>query len=453
MLAIISRLSWKAQGKILLLLAINILNKSYLLDIEFFIITETLFLNSFSWLILTLTYWVIHISWWASIYVISLKKIFNLVNSLLLSLTLVFIVDNFVWFYFFFELSLLPIFFIIMGWGYQPERLNAGKLMFLYTACASLPLLAALLYASQIYSDPSISKTLSLTTTPVRWHVIWLASNLAFLVKFPMFMTHLWLPKAHVEAPVMGSTILAGILLKLGGLGVVRTAPILFRLSYVNILIINFRLLGGAWVAIMCLQQTDIKVLIAYSSVSHIRVAIAGILSQTSIGYIFGALVLVRHGLASTLIFMGSSTMYSITNRRILPINKGFLILIPQFRFLWATICVSNFGGPPFINLWVELGAFIAIMAHSVYLTVPLAIMALTTFAYSLILYTSTQGGKPSKPATFAPKFFIRDFSIFTSTAILSVRAGLVFINIPMFKSKLNLSLRAHDSSMVNPFC
>lgn len=157
----------------------------------------------------------------------------------------------------------------------------------------------------------------------------------AFLLKLPIYLTHLWLPKAHVEAPVAGSMLLAGILLKLAGYGLSVVVG-LFITTWLNLrwVFVTIRVVGGVLVGLMCLWQVDIKSLIAYSSVAHIGLVLAGLIIFSWYGLRGAYRVMLGHGLCSSGLFFMANILYERRGRRSLLVSKGRINLIPRIR-IW----------------------------------------------------------------------------------------------------------------------
>ena len=319
---------------------------------------------------------------------------FNLLIVLFLSLALRFRVTSLFLFYLFFEWSLLPIFLIILGWGYQPERLRASLLLFFYTLFASLPLLLVLLYWSQTAFITRFKDIiLILTQRTTRFVTLRFITILAFVVKFPIYFVHLWLPKAHVEAPVAGSIILAGVLLKLGGYGIIRLSAFFLH----NPLIFSVGILtmwGGGVLGALCLRIRDIKVIIAYSSVVHIRLVFIGVISYFSWGLNGAIVIMVAHGLCSSGMFAWANMVYERRHSRRLTLNKGLLTISPSFRFWWFLLIVRNFAGPFTLNLAGEIFLIINTMVCRNLFWVRIALISFFSAGYSLLLYSSTQQGR-----------------------------------------------------------
>lgn len=355
---------------------------------------------------------------------VNYKKLL-LINMIVLLVRLVFTFNttNIIIFYFFFEWSLIPIFFIIIGWGYQPERLKASLLLFFYTLFASLPLLISIV----IIINWSGSVKLRIIITQGMPNFLWTITVLAFLVKFPMYFVHLWLPKAHVEAPVSGSIILAGVLLKLGGYGIIR----LIRVTNIRIIssqIIALALIGGGILGVLCIVQRDIKVVIAYSSVVHIALVIAGRLRLTKWGFEGVLIIILAHGVCSSGIFAAANIIYERRHSRRFFFNSGLLNRRAIFRIVWFVLIVANFGGPFTYNL---LGEILLILNLSSLAINSLSVVLFLSFfsaAYRLILYRSTNQGQTGNNNSVLIKIRFSEMII-----LISHRWRLLFLCIFMY--------------------
>ena len=157
-----------------------------------------------------------------------------------------------------------------------------------------------------------------------------------------------------MEAPVVGSIILAAILLKLGGYGLIRILPLIKRREFINF-VITISLTGSAFIGFICIHQLDIKVIIAYSSVAHIGLVIGGLIYLNSIGLTGALLLIIAHGLRSSAIFFGRNLFYQRNFSRRVIIRKGFLTTIPLISLLWAITIIRRIAAPPIFNLPAEI--------------------------------------------------------------------------------------------------
>jgi NADH-ubiquinone oxidoreductase chain 4 len=236
---------------------------------------------------------------------------------------------------------------------------------------------------------------------------------LGFLVKFPMYGLHFWLPKAHVEAPVGGSIILASLLLKLGGFGIILVLPA-SPSCVLTTLLASVRLFGGVCVAVLCTRQRDLKVLIAYSSVRHLRLVIRCIMMKTLLLFIGAMVIIVSHGLSSPGIFYGAAVLYKRTNSRNIFLNIGGRGAAPAFTLWWFLLAIANIGAPPMLNLIGELVSITGVLTVNLLFCVQTIFLIFLGGAYTLILYASTQRGqKKNNFNSFTPLYFQENMGIF----------------------------------------
>nr|QWS05931.1 NADH dehydrogenase subunit 4 [Procottus major]QWS05944.1 NADH dehydrogenase subunit 4 [Procottus major] len=321
----------------------------------------------------------------------------TLLTSLQIFLILAFGATEIIMFYVMFEATLIPTLILITRWGNQTERLNAGVYFLFYTLAGSLPLLVALLLLQ------NSTGTLSLLTIqysdPVELssyaHKLWWAGCLlAFLVKMPLYGVHLWLPKAHVEAPIAGSMILAAVLLKLGGYGMMRMVvmlePLTKELSYPFIV---FALWGVIMTGSICLRQTDLKSLIAYSSVSHMGLVVGGILIQTPWGFSGALILMIAHGLASSALFCLANTSYERTHSRTMLLARGLQMVLPLMTAWWFIASLANLALPPLPNLMGELMIITSLFNWSWWTIILTGAGTLITASYSLYMFLMSQRG------------------------------------------------------------
>lgn len=310
-------------------------------------------------------------------------------------LTIAFRVKNFIIFYILFESSLVPTFILILGWGNQPERVQAGIYILIYTVFASLPLLVSILIWCKSIHSSSFFILVSSINNSLLYYLLAFFIRLAFLVKLPLYLIHLWLPKAHVEAPVSGSMILAGVLLKLGGYGIIRLSFKINTLFYsINHFILSWSLIGGVIAALICLFQRDIKFLIALSSVAHIAIVIARIITLSYWGINGAQFIIIGHGLCSSGLFCLANIVYERIKSRRIFLLKGLQTFIPSFAIGWFLLCTSNISAPPSLNLLGEINSISSLLSWSFICSFLLYILVFLAAAYSLFLYRQTQHGK-----------------------------------------------------------
>nr|YP_010026623.1 NADH dehydrogenase subunit 4 [Gynaikothrips ficorum]QOQ85871.1 NADH dehydrogenase subunit 4 [Gynaikothrips ficorum] len=387
---------WKLS---LIMILKSFLFMKFSINLFFSNLTMMMGCDILSLFMILLVIFIISLSILSSKNIFKLNYFFFLILVLMKFLIFLFSTSNFLFFYVFFEFSLIPMMLIILGWGMKIERMQAGMYFFFYTMFSSLPLLYNLIF----YFYFSSSNYMFLNNNIIlKNFFLTFFFTFAFLVKMPIFLFHLWLPKAHVEAPVSGSMILAGVLLKLGGYGLMRMMIIMLENIYMySNFLISFSLWGGLIISFSCLNQIDLKMIVAFSSISHMSLLISGIFSMNKLGLYGSFLIMISHGLTSSGLFMLVNIFYERTHSRSLILNKGMMNISPNLSLMSFLIISAGMASPPSINLLSEFILSYSILYMYLYFMILMFFMLLISVIYSMYMYSFNQHGKLFKGMYF----------------------------------------------------
>lgn len=295
-----------------------------------------------------------------------------------------FIPTNVILLYIFFELSIFPILVIILGYGSQIEKINSAYYLIFYAAFCSMPFLfvyfKSSLFISLVYFDFNLS-----------WEMVFILS-LRFMMKFPVYFLHLWLPKAHVEAPTTASILLAGLLLKLGTAGFLRILGCL-QFTHNNVWII-LAFVGMILAAFCCVFQRDAKALAAYSSITHMSFLLIAVVFVIMAGKTSGIIIMLAHGYTSTLIFYLIGEFYHVSSRRIVYYMNSFFSSRIVMAIVFAVVFLSNRGTPPSLSFIAEFAAISTAMGLIKFSFWLLFAYFFVAFYYSIYLLTNALMGK-----------------------------------------------------------
>jgi NADH-quinone oxidoreductase subunit M len=330
-------------------------------------------------------------------------------------------------FYLFFEGGLIPMFLIIGIWGGK-RRVYAAFKFFLYTLLGSLLMLLAIM-AMYWYAKTTDITVLLTTHFPLgmqRW--LWLAFFASFAVKMPMWPVHTWLPDAHVEAPTAGSVILAGILLKMGGYGFIRFslpmfpdasqyfAPLVFALSVVAII----------YTSVVALVQTDMKKLIAYSSVAHMGFVTMGLFAMTTQGVEGAVFQMVSHGLVSSALFLCVGVIYDRMHTREIAAYGGLVQRMPRYALALMIFTMANIGLPGTTGFIGEFLTVIGTFQVNSWVALLATTGVILSAAYALYLYRRIILGVIEKPNLMhIADLSMREIAILTPLLVLTIYYGV----------------------------
>ncbi len=291
-------------------------------------------------------------------------------------------------FYIFFEAGLIPMFLIIGIWG-GANRIYASYKFFLYTLLGSLLMFVAMLYMSITANTTSIPVLLNYDFPAQVQTWLWLAFFASFAVKMPMWPVHTWLPDAHVQAPTAGSVILAGVLLKLGGYGFLRFSLPMFPEASAQLVWLVFGLSAVAviYTSLVALVQSDMKKLIAYSSVAHMAIVTIGLFAFNAQGIEGAMMVMLGHGLVSGALFLCVGVIYDRLHTREISRYGGLAINMPRYAILFLLFTMASVGLPGTSNFVGELLSLMGTYQVSTTIALLCTTGIILGAAYMLYLY------------------------------------------------------------------
>jgi NADH-quinone oxidoreductase subunit M len=415
----------------------------------------TLGLDGISFLLVMLTTFlgmIAIVSSWAAIQNRT-KEYYILLLLLQTGMLGVFMSLDFFLFYMFWEVMLVPMYFLIGVWG-SDRRLYAAIKFFLYTLAGSVLMLlgilalyfnAARISGVQTFDIPTLLAAVQHFPDSLRVWLFW-GFFFAFAIKVPMFPFHTWLPDAHTEAPTAGSVILAGVLLKMGTYGFIRfslpllPADLALRAKIIHVLIF-LSLVGIIYGAVVCLMQKDMKRLIAYSSVSHLGFCTLGIFALTPTGLSGSVLQQINHGISTGALFLIVGVLYERRHTRLISEFGGLATPMPNYAAIYLIITLSSLGMPllnGFIGEFTILqGAFVVNKAWAAWGVLGIVLGA----AYLLWLYQRVMFGSVTHDVNKAlPDLNLREYAILLPLVFLAFWIGIYpkpffdYINSPVDK-------------------
>nr|ALO64587.1 NADH dehydrogenase subunit 4 [Andrena nitida] len=395
-------------------------------SVDWYFIGYNLGLNLYSYYLVMLVFFMMGII----LKVIHSSENFCIGLNIFLTMVLffTFVSMSFLMFYFFFEVSLIIVYVIILKWGMGVMRLISGYYFMFYTLFFSLPLLVFILYITYDFNS-SMMLTLEISNIVLN-HYLYLYMCMGFMLKIPMYMFHGWLLKAHVEAPVFGSMVLASILLKLGTYGMLRFLMIFYlNSSYLSKYILIFSIVGGIFISCVCLRQVDMKVLVAYSSVVHMSLLLSGMFTLLKLGMLGSYVLMISHGLCSSGLFYLVNVFYSETNSRLMLVNKGLLIYMPSMSMLWFFLCSSNMASPISLNLVGEILLMMSLIVWMKFIFMFLVFYSFFSFVYTLYMYSYICYGKSNLLLKMNSGLLINYFVLL----IHWIPLNFLFLNLFMF--------------------
>lgn len=345
-----------------------------------------------------------------------------------LSLIISFMTTDLFCFYVFFESVLIPMFVVVGYWGSRSRKTKAAFYLFLYTLFGSLFLLFGIFFFYTYAGTTSFDKIMNTTLPGDLQILLWICFFLPFAIKIPMIPFHIWLPEAHVEAPTIGSVILASLLLKLGGYGFLRFTLPVFPIAneYFSPLIFALGILSVVYASMSALRQVDLKRIIAYASIAHMNVVVLGLFSYTQQGIEGAMYMMVAHGFVSAGLFFCVGVLYDRYKTRLIEYYGGLTKVSPLFSFYFCFFSFANMGFPGTANFIGEFFILVGLFEKNTFAMVLAATGVVLSAVYSIWLFNRVCFGTLKTT-------YIENFSDLTTTEFVTLfllLAATVFFGI-----------------------
>ena len=304
-------------------------------------------------------------------------------------LILVFSVLDLFIFYICFEASLIPMFFIVGFWGSRSRKIKAVFYLFLYTMATALLTLVSIFYIFLQVGSTFYPDLLNYNFTETEQLFLWFCLFLTFATKIPMVPFHIWLPEAHVEAPTIGSVILASILLKLGGYGFIRfLLPIFpFATNFYLPFIYSLSICSIVYASFTTIRQIDLKRIIAYSSIAHMNMVVLGIFANNWQGIDGAIYLMIGHGIVSSALFFLVGVVYDRFHTRLLRYYGGLIQVMPLYGIIFFLFTLGNIGFPGTSNFIGELLILVGIFEKNALIAVFAGFGIILSAVYSMWLF------------------------------------------------------------------
>ena len=358
------------------------------------------------------------------------KRVGEYMAAFLLMETLmigVFTAQDLFLFYIMFEAGLIPMYLIIGVWG-GANRIYASYKFFLYTLLGSVLMLIAMMWMANEAGTTDIPTLMAYDFDPAAQKCLWLAFFASFAVKMPMWPVHTWLPDAHVQAPTAGSVILAGVLLKMGGYGFIRFSLPMFPEASAQFapLVFALSMIAVVYTSLVALVQTDMKKLIAYSSVAHMAIVTIGLFAFNRQGLEGAMIVMLSHGLVSGALFMAVGVIYDRLHTREIDRYGGLAINMPYYALFFMLFTMASVGLPGTSGFVGEFLALIGIYQVSSWVTLVCATGIILGAAYMLYLYRRVVfGDQKHADAAAMPDLDLREWLMMAPIAAAVLWMGV----------------------------